>query len=244
MPYIVGVAVLNSTEVRSIHLAFAIFLAYLAYPALKSSPRKYIPILDWVLASVAAFCAAYIFLFYRELSERPGLPTTTDLVVSVVGIVLILEATRRALGPPLAIVCLVFIWYTFGGHLMPEVIAHKGASLNKGYVALLSDHRGRIRRRPRRVGEHGISVRIVRIPAGEGRRRQLLHPRSLCPHGTSAGRAGEGCRRVLGHDRPDFRIGHRQRGDHRHLHDSPDAQGGVLRGKSRGGGSGVLTNAS
>jgi TRAP transporter 4TM/12TM fusion protein len=132
MPYVVGVAVLNSTEVRSIHLAFAIFLAYLAYPALKSSPRKYIPILDWVLASVAAFCAAYIFLFYRDLSDRPGLPTTTDLVVSVVGIVLILEATRRALGPPLAIVCLVFIWYTFGGHLMPEVIAHKGASLNKG----------------------------------------------------------------------------------------------------------------
>ena len=132
MPYVVGVAVLNSTEVRSIHLAFAIFLAYLAYPALKRSPRNYIPILDWVLASVAAFCAAYIFLFYRELSDRPGLPTTTDLIVSVVGIVLILEATRRALGPPLAIVCLVFIWYTFGGHLMPEVISHKGASLGKG----------------------------------------------------------------------------------------------------------------
>ena len=132
MPYIVRVAVLNSTEVRSIHLAFAIFLAYLAYPALKSSPRSYIPILDWVLATVAAFCAAYIFLFYRELSDRPGLPTTEDLVVSVVGIVLILEATRRALGPPLAIVCILFMMYTFGGHLMPEMIAHQGASLNKG----------------------------------------------------------------------------------------------------------------
>ena len=131
-PYINGIGVLNSTEVRSIHLAFAIFLAYLAYPAFKSSPRKYIPILDWVLASVAAFCAAYIYLFYRELSDRPGLPTTTDLVVSVVGIALILEATRRALGPPLAIVCVVFMFYTFGGHLMPEMIAHQGASLNKG----------------------------------------------------------------------------------------------------------------
>jgi TRAP transporter 4TM/12TM fusion protein len=132
MPYIVRVGVLNSTEVRSIHLAFAIFLAYLAYPAFKSSPRSYIPILDWVLASVAAFCAAYIFLFYRELSDRPGLPTTEDLVVSVVGIALILEATRRALGPPLAIVCVLFMTYTFGGHLMPDMIAHQGASLNKG----------------------------------------------------------------------------------------------------------------
>ncbi len=137
MPYIIGAylggaGVLNSTEVRSIHLAFAIFLAYLAYPALKSSPRKYIPVLDWVLACVAAFCAAYIYLFYRQLSERPGLPTTTDLVVSVIGIALILEATRRALGPPLAIVCVVFLFYTFGGHLMPEMIAHQGASLAKG----------------------------------------------------------------------------------------------------------------
>ncbi len=132
LPYVVGVAVLNSTEVRSIHLAFAIFLAYLAFPALKSSPRRYIPIQDWVLACVAAFCAAYIFLFYAQISERPGLPNTMDLVVSVIGMALILEATRRALGPPLMVVCLVFITYTFAGHLMPEVIAHKGASLNKG----------------------------------------------------------------------------------------------------------------
>ncbi|MDH3377845.1 MAG: TRAP transporter permease [Gammaproteobacteria bacterium] len=132
MPYIVEAAILNSTEVRSIHLAFAVFLAYLAYPAFKGSPRRYIPVLDWVLALVAAFCAAYIFLFYRQIADRPGLPTTFDLVVSVTGLVLILEATRRALGPPLMIVCLVFITYTFAGPYMPEVIAHKGASLNKG----------------------------------------------------------------------------------------------------------------
>ena len=119
-------------EIRSIHLGFAIFLAYLAYPALKSSPRRYIPVQDWILAFVAAFCAMYIFLFYRELAERPGLPTTFDVVVSVTGMVLILEATRRALGPPLMVVCLVFIFYTFAGPYMPEVILHKGASLNKG----------------------------------------------------------------------------------------------------------------
>ena len=132
MPYIVRVAVLNSTEVRSIHLAFAIFLAFLAYPALKRSPRDYIPIQDWIMALVASFSAAYIFLFYRDLSELPGLPTTEDIVISVIGMVLILEATRRALGPPLMIVAIVFIGYTFGGSLMPEVIAHKGASLGKG----------------------------------------------------------------------------------------------------------------
>lgn len=42
--------VLNSSQTRPIHLTFAILLAFLAYPALKSSPRDRVPILDWVLA--------------------------------------------------------------------------------------------------------------------------------------------------------------------------------------------------
>ncbi len=132
LPFIVGFGIFNSTEARSIHLAFAIFLAYLAFPALKRSPRDYIPIQDWLIALVAAGCASYQYLFFIELSDRPGLPTTTDIVVSAFGLIFILEATRRALGPPLMVVATVFIIYTFFGQYMPEVIAHQGASLNKG----------------------------------------------------------------------------------------------------------------
>ena len=70
-------------------------------------------------------------MFYRELSDRPGLPTDLDMVVAVAGMVLLLEGTRRALGPPLMVVAMVFLFYTFAGPYMPEVIAHKGQSLNK-----------------------------------------------------------------------------------------------------------------
>ena len=132
LPYIFDFALLNSTEARSVHLAFAVFLSFLAFPALKSSPRSYIPIQDWVLAIVGAGCASYIFLFYRELAERPGLPTIEDIVVSVIGLAVVLEATRRALGPPLMIVAIVFMGYAFGGPHMPEIIAHQGLSINKG----------------------------------------------------------------------------------------------------------------
>jgi len=132
LPFIFNILVFNSTEARAIHLAFAMFLAYTAYPTFKSSPRNYIPIQDWFLALVAAFCASYLFLFYAGLSERPGDPLTIDLVVAVIGLVLLLEATRRALGPPLMVVASVFILYTFAGPWMPDVIAHKGASLVKG----------------------------------------------------------------------------------------------------------------
>ena len=132
LPFIFNILVFNSTEARSIHLAFAMFLAYTAYPTFKSSPRDYIPVQDWITALVASFCAGYLFLFYAALAERPGAPTTFDLIVAVIGLVLLLEATRRALGPPLMVVASVFIIYTFAGPYMPDVIAHKGASIVKG----------------------------------------------------------------------------------------------------------------
>jgi len=132
LPFIFNIFVLNDTEARAIHLAFAVFLSYTAYPTFKSSPRSYIPIQDWIVGLVGAACAAYLWIFYVELSDRPGAPTQVDLVVAIVGLVTLLEATRRALGPPLMVVASVFIIYTFGGMHMPDVIAHKGASLSKG----------------------------------------------------------------------------------------------------------------
>ncbi|WP_416137834.1 TRAP transporter permease [Halomonas sp. HK25] len=128
LPYMFRFGVFNATETRSIHLAFALFLAFMAYPALKRSPRDRIPIQDWVLAAVAAFCGAYIFLFYDQLAERPGAPITQDVIVGVIGLVMLLEATRRALGPPLMIVALVFILYSLFGPYMPGILAHRGVT--------------------------------------------------------------------------------------------------------------------
>ncbi|MDO6545238.1 TRAP transporter permease [Photobacterium sanguinicancri] len=131
LPFIFNFAILNDTEARSVHLAFAIFLAFTAYPALKRSPREHIPVIDWILALSGSFAAAYIYIFYTSLAERSGAPTQVDIIVAVAGMILLLEATRRALGPPLMVVAAVFLLYTFGGPHMPDVIAHKGASLNK-----------------------------------------------------------------------------------------------------------------
>jgi TRAP-type uncharacterized transport system fused permease subunit len=132
LPFLFNFFVINDTEARAIHLAFAIFLSFTAFPTFKKSPTKYIPVQDWILGLLGAFCSAYLYIFYAALADRPGLPTQMDLIVSVAGMILLLEATRRALGPPLMVVATVFITYTFGGQLMPEVIAHKGASLVKG----------------------------------------------------------------------------------------------------------------
>ncbi|MGH6905055.1 MAG: C4-dicarboxylate ABC transporter, partial [Geminicoccaceae bacterium] len=48
LPFIFHLFVLNDTEARAIHLAFGLFLAFTAYPALRRSPRDRIPLQDWV----------------------------------------------------------------------------------------------------------------------------------------------------------------------------------------------------
>ena len=135
LPFMVTdiIPVLNNTETRSIHLAFAIFLAFMAYPALKRSPRNRVPLQDWVFAIVGAGAAGYLFLFYGALSDRPGAPIQLDLWVAGIGMVALLEATRRALGPPLMIVAMVFLGYVFFGDstVIPDAIRWKGASFAK-----------------------------------------------------------------------------------------------------------------
>ncbi len=131
LPFSLGVLVMNNTETRAIHLAFAVFLAFLAYPATRRSPRSHIPIQDWVLALLGAFCAGYLFLFYRDLATRPGMPNTLDVWSAALGVVLLLEATRRVLGLPMVIVAAVFLVYTFAGPYMPDMLAHRGASMDR-----------------------------------------------------------------------------------------------------------------
>jgi TRAP transporter 4TM/12TM fusion protein len=131
LPFMLDFGAINDSKARAIHLAFALFLSYTAYPALKRSPRFYIPLQDWIFALLGALSSAYLVIFEAELAGRAGAPTTVDVGVAVVGMVLLLEATRRALGPPLMVIALLFLTYTFAGPHMPGVIAHKGASLNK-----------------------------------------------------------------------------------------------------------------
>ncbi len=130
LPFSLGIGVLNDTETRSIHLAFAILLAYLVFPAMRSSPRDRVPLADIALGFVGAAVASYLFVMYQELAQRPGNLTTMDFAVACVGIPLLLEAARRALGPALAVIAIVFLAYSLAGPWMPSLLAHRGVSLH------------------------------------------------------------------------------------------------------------------
>jgi TRAP transporter 4TM/12TM fusion protein len=129
LPFAFGWGVLNDTEARSLHLGVGLLLGFLCYPMLRSpAQRARIPWFDWLLGLAAAFAGAYFLLFYAELATRPGQPNLQDVIVATLGIVLLLEATRRAVGMPMTVLALLFLAYILLGKFLPDVLAHKGAS--------------------------------------------------------------------------------------------------------------------
>jgi TRAP transporter 4TM/12TM fusion protein len=131
LPYKLNFGVVQDGKARVIHLSFAFLLAFATFPALKSSPRNRIPVTDWILAALGVCAAGYLLVFYDEISLRPGLPTLADVVISVIGVVLLLEAARRAVGPALAIIATLMLVYIFAGPWLPGMMGHKGASLSR-----------------------------------------------------------------------------------------------------------------
>ena len=131
IPYAIGWGVVSDGIARSIHLAFALFLCMLTFPAFKRSPRDRVPYADWALAFAGAASALYLVAFYNQIAERPGLPTTTDIVVSVIGVLILLEAARRAVGPAITVIAVVMLAYIFLGPYMPGLLAHKASSLSR-----------------------------------------------------------------------------------------------------------------
>ncbi len=145
--------ILDSIKIRSIHLAFALFLAFLILPfhrkrvassAQKSkngskdiNEKKRIPFFDYLLAVGGAISALYIMLDWEGIALRSGTPTGRDIFMGLLVVILLLEAARRAIGPALSIIVLVFSIYAFLGPYLIELLAFKGVSVRK-YVTQVS----------------------------------------------------------------------------------------------------------
>ncbi|HSV56306.1 MAG TPA: TRAP transporter permease, partial [Magnetospirillaceae bacterium] len=128
--YTAAFGVLDAMIQRSIHLSFGLALIYLLYPTSKDWSRNKLHPLDACLAIVGAATPAYIVIFYQQLILRAGMTTTLDVVIGVLGIALVIEATRRVVGVPIIIIAGLFIVYAFVGPYIPGRLAHRGARLD------------------------------------------------------------------------------------------------------------------
>ncbi|HHV78658.1 MAG TPA: TRAP transporter permease [Firmicutes bacterium] len=116
---------------RPTHLMFALALIFLLYPFRRQWDRQRMHWADLSLASIAVATGVYCLVNYEELVARTGAYTPTDVFIAVVGVLLVLEATRRIVGPAMVIVATAFLLYSWVGPLLPGVISHRGYSLER-----------------------------------------------------------------------------------------------------------------
>lgn len=113
---------------RMSHLAFVIPLVYWTYPAFKKSRRDKLPLVDFLLGLLFLGIALYYIFSFKALLARVGEYTQTDIILGAIGLLLILEACRRAVGVPLVVISSVFILYAYFGKVMPGFLHHRGYS--------------------------------------------------------------------------------------------------------------------
>jgi TRAP transporter 4TM/12TM fusion protein len=133
-----NIGMFKGLPARAIHLGFALTLAFLIFPI---SKNKKISIFDIVISLVAAFSCLYIYFFYDQLVDRGGVLLNfqigdsfnlpVELIIGSCGIMILLEATRRAIGLPLVIIAICFLLFSYFGRYAPEIISHGGLSLNR-----------------------------------------------------------------------------------------------------------------
>ncbi len=137
-PFMLNFGMFKGLPARAIHLGFALTLAFLIYPISKS---KKISFFDVLISFLGAISCLYIYFFYDQLVERGGVLLSLritetfifplELILGGCGILILLEATRRAIGLPLVIIASCFLLFSYFGRYAPEIISHGGLSLNR-----------------------------------------------------------------------------------------------------------------
>jgi len=137
-PFWFNIGMFKGLPARAIHLGFALLLAFLIFPISRS---KKISIMDILISIIGALCCLYIYFFYDQLVNRggillkitlsPNIIIPIELIIGMIGILILLEATRRVIGIPLVIIAICFLLFSYFGQYAPDMISHGGLSLKR-----------------------------------------------------------------------------------------------------------------
>ncbi len=132
--YTAGVVALTALVQRSIHLGAILTLTFLLKPAFSGVKKNRLSlwlVLDWILVALSIYCTFYICSNLSDIFDRQGDWLYQDRIISILGVLLVLEACRRVIGIFMTAICAVSIVYAMYGPYMPELIIHKGYSIER-----------------------------------------------------------------------------------------------------------------
>ena len=137
-PFWLNFGMFKGLPARAIHLGFALLLAFLIFPYARGKKVNFIDIL---IAITGAICCLYIYVFYDQLVDRGGIllkinfsndfTIPVELILGIIGILILLEATRRVIGVPLVVIAVCFLLFSYFGQYAPDIISHGGLSLKR-----------------------------------------------------------------------------------------------------------------
>lgn len=135
--YTAGFGLLREVTHRGVHMAFVLALIFLVFAATSKGQKTLypssllrpagLPLIDWLMAIAAVVSTLYVPFVFHDLAFRIGNPLTIDVVMGTMLIVVLLEATRRAMGWPLPIIAVIFMLYAVFGRSAPGLLVHPGA---------------------------------------------------------------------------------------------------------------------
>jgi TRAP transporter 4TM/12TM fusion protein len=129
--YILNFHPIDPWVFRSSHLLFGLILGFMLFPGWKKASNR-IHIVDWILILASIGIFVYVAVNLQQLLFRFGvMPTTMDFIVALVGMLLVLELTRRTSGLTLPILAGIFILYAFIGPYLPSILNHEGYNLDR-----------------------------------------------------------------------------------------------------------------
>ena len=139
--YTAGFGLLPEQTHRGIHLAFVLGLIFLVFPTIKSTAARAdtsssmlrpfgIGLHDWLLMAAAVAASLYVPWIFHDLVFRVGNPSTVDVFMGSLMIVVLLEATRRSVGWPLPIIAICLMLYALYGRSFPGILVHPGNTWN------------------------------------------------------------------------------------------------------------------
>jgi TRAP transporter 4TM/12TM fusion protein len=129
--YTAAFGIFPSTLQRAPHVGFALVLIFLLYPFKRKSKSTSIPWYDILLAALSAGISLYHVIYYEDLINRAGNYNEMDMWVSIIAVLLIIEATRRIAGPVITSLGVIFLLYAYLGPEFSGFLAHPGFTVKR-----------------------------------------------------------------------------------------------------------------
>ncbi|MBU8906601.1 TRAP transporter permease [Desertibacillus haloalkaliphilus] len=132
--YVTSFGVLEAIKLRAWHLGFLLVFTFLLFPAnkKKNKQRKLPTAWDIVCILLTVVSVGYLLLTFDDFARnRAGVHVPLDYFFGGIGILMVFEASRRAIGNALTIIAAVFLLYNLVGVYFSGPLGHSGFSVNR-----------------------------------------------------------------------------------------------------------------